>query len=569
MEPNFYTETATVLNADADFRSLLKPSALLRYVEQVSADHARVFGMDDKFFQDHNVAFLVGKQALQFVRVPRRTEALTLTTRAEHSRRGAIKRITTVTDAAGKLVATVDCRWILVDLTSGHIMREPNWTVENFWNETVEGELSLHTHRCKELTSAGECRASYSLCDLNGHINNAYYLDLACDALPPEVLQAGPVTFAATSNNDSATVSANSQAQAGSYSFFVEQLAQGQQTTFSMGDDAFSATGTFELTMGDSTMDIDLSAADQNGDGDGFIDASELVNAINDSDDNPGVSAALVKTDGTTTIMLTSDSTGAQSAFSVSVTGHDASNDSTSAPVATEVSTAQDAIIHLGSATGPEITNSSNTFDDVIPGVTMTFTEVSDSDSDLTTFNISEDSSASQEKVQTFVDAYNTLIDTVDSLTTHGDDSTSAGVFAGDAGLSSLANQLDDIAHASYNGVSIVDYGITLDSHGHLQIDSDQFNDEMAKNPDGLTSIFVGDNSMVAQMDDLINTYTDSSNGIITLRQQNIDDQMSKIQDEGDQLTDTYNANYDRYLEEYTNTLVEVYTMKASMAAFA
>ncbi|HBB0223059.1 TPA: flagellar filament capping protein FliD, partial [Escherichia coli] len=151
----------------------------------------------------------------------------------------------------------------------------------------------------------------------------------------------------------------------------------------------------------------------------------------------------------------------------------------------------------------------------------------------------------------------------------HGDDSTSAGVFAGDAGLSSLANQLDDIAHASYNGVSIVDYGITLDSHGHLQIDSDQFNDEMAKNPDGLTSIFVGDNSMVAQMDDLINTYTDSSNGIITLRQQNIDDQMSKIQDEGDQLTDTYNANYDRYLEEYTNTLVEVYTMKASMAAFA
>ncbi|HBN0572528.1 TPA: flagellar filament capping protein FliD [Escherichia coli] len=348
----------------------------------------------------------------------------------------------------------------------------------------------------------------------------------------------GPVTFAATSNNDSATVSANSQAQAGSYSFFVEQLAQGQQTTFSMGDDAFSATGTFELTMGDSTMDIDLSAADQNGDGDGFIDVSELVNAINDSDDNPGVSAALVKTDGTTTIMLTSDSTGAQSAFSVSVTG-------------------------------PEITNSSNTFDDVIPGVTMTFTEVSDSDSDLTTFNISEDSSASQEKVQTFVDAYNTLIDTVDSLTTHGDDSTSAGVFAGDAGLSSLANQLDDIAHASYNGVSIVDYGITLDSHGHLQIDSDQFNDEMAKNPDGLTSIFVGDNSMVAQMDDLINTYTDSSNGIITLRQQNIDDQMSKIQDEGDQLTDTYNANYDRYLEEYTNTLVEVYTMKASMAAFA
>ncbi|WP_325168850.1 flagellin hook IN motif-containing protein, partial [Citrobacter cronae] len=61
-----------------------------------------------------------------------------------------------------------------------------------------------------------------------------------------------------------------------------------------------------------TTMDIDLATADE--DGDSFIDASELVDAINDSDDNPGVSAALVKTDGTTTIMLTSDTTGAQSA---------------------------------------------------------------------------------------------------------------------------------------------------------------------------------------------------------------------------------------------------------------
>ena len=145
MEQFYYQGTAVVENADADCHSLLKASALLRYVEQISTDHARAFGMDDQFFKDRGVTFLVGKQALQFVRVPRRTEALTLTTRAEHSRRGAIKRITTVTDAAGKLVATVDCRWILVDRTSGHIMREPNWTVENFWNETVEGELSLHT----------------------------------------------------------------------------------------------------------------------------------------------------------------------------------------------------------------------------------------------------------------------------------------------------------------------------------------------------------------------------------------------------------------------------------------
>ncbi|ELN4158230.1 flagellar filament capping protein FliD [Citrobacter braakii] len=388
----------------------------------------------------------------------------------------------------------------------------------------------------------------------------------AIDALDSDT--DGPLTFSATSYNESNTVSANSQAQAGTYSFYVSQLAQAQQTTFSMSDDTYAATGSFEITMDDgTTMDIDLSTVDE--DGDNCVDASELVDAINHSDDNPGVSAALVKTDGTTTIMLTSNTTGEQSGFSVSVSGN---TDLATAESSSEqsITQAQDAIIHLGNEDGPAITSSSNTFDDVIPGVTMTFSEVSDPDdpNDVTTFTVAEDSSGSQAKVQTFVDAYNTLIDTIDSLTSYGDDNSASGVFAGDAGMNSLANQMDDIAHASYGDVSIVDYGITLDSDGHLQIDSTQFSEAMEENPDGLTAIFVGEDSMVAQMDDLMESYLDSNNGIIALRQENIDNQQSKIQDEGDQLTETYNTNYERYVEEYTNTLVETYSMKTSMAAF-
>ena len=197
MEQFFYTETMTVMNADADFRSLLKPSALLRYVEQISTDHARAFGMDDQFFKERGVTFLVGKQALKFDRVPQRAETLTLTSRAQVSKHGSVKRITTLTDAEGKEVAMVDCRWIVASLAEGRILREPGWTVENFWNDTVEGELPLQLHKCKDgLTSAGEWTAHYSQCDLNGHLNNAFYLDLVCDALPLEVMRKGPVTFA-------------------------------------------------------------------------------------------------------------------------------------------------------------------------------------------------------------------------------------------------------------------------------------------------------------------------------------------------------------------------------------
>ena len=71
---NQYTYHTTVLNADGDFRRMLKPSALFRYVEQAAADHARAYGMDDAFFKAHHVTYLVGKQAVQITRMPRRAE---------------------------------------------------------------------------------------------------------------------------------------------------------------------------------------------------------------------------------------------------------------------------------------------------------------------------------------------------------------------------------------------------------------------------------------------------------------------------------------------------------------
>lgn len=195
MELNHYTEPALVLNADCDFRREIKPSALLRYVEQAAADHARAYGMDDAFFAAHHTAFLVGKQAVEIYRMPTRAEKLTLDTACEPCKKGSMKRITHILDEEGKELALVDCRWIVVDTTKGCILREPNWYTPGYWNPDVEGELPQLVHKSRELTFAGDWTASYSLCDLNGHVNNSYYLDIACDAIPLEAFQKGTLRF--------------------------------------------------------------------------------------------------------------------------------------------------------------------------------------------------------------------------------------------------------------------------------------------------------------------------------------------------------------------------------------
>ena len=66
-----------------------------------------------------------------------------------------------------------------------------------------------------------------------------------------------------------------------------------------------------------------------------------------------------------------------------------------------------------------------------------------------------------------------------------------------------------------------------------------------------------------------MDSYLDSSDGIIAQRQDSLDDKQQRIDDRSDQLTQTYNPNYERYLTEYTNTVVQIATMKISMSAFS
>lgn len=188
-----YTETYTVSDTDADINGWLKPAALLRYAGQLATAQSCSLGMDNAFFRSIQRAYLLGKQSLEFRRVPRKDEKLVLTTIPERSRRGANKRLTIVKDAAGEEVALVDSRWIVVDTSTNRIVRHPEELTERHWNEEVQGELPQTMPKARELASGGVCRASYSLCDINGHLNNTFYLDLACDVLPLEELRAHPV----------------------------------------------------------------------------------------------------------------------------------------------------------------------------------------------------------------------------------------------------------------------------------------------------------------------------------------------------------------------------------------
>ena len=184
-----YTQKFTVYRHDGDHRGLVKPGALLRYAQQIATVHAEAVGLTDEVYAATHTAFVLAKLALHITRTPKVDEELTAVTQPEACKRAVNKRITRFLDAAGQEVAVVDSRWVLIDTEKRIILRKHPEQFADQWAEDVPTELPIKLPRVaqEDCEPLGEQTASYSRCDMNGHLNNTRYADIVCDAIPWQV----------------------------------------------------------------------------------------------------------------------------------------------------------------------------------------------------------------------------------------------------------------------------------------------------------------------------------------------------------------------------------------------
>ncbi|MEH0888072.1 flagellar filament capping protein FliD [Enterobacter sp. UNJFSC 003] len=353
-----------------------------------------------------------------------------------------------------------------------------------------------------------------------------------------------------------ANVTAGSGALKGTYNIEVDALASAHQIGFDkMSDQSIKdASGTMDITLGEGsaakTITVDLTDMES---------LSDLTKAINGHEDNPGVTASLIRTDGEVTLMLSSDESGAKNKIAVtSPTGLDLSQPK-------EISKAADSVIRMGEMT---FTNSSNTLDKLIDGVTIELTSVTEKDKPLT-LSVSTDSTGTKEQLQTFVDAYNTLQDTLTKLTKsgNGDDET-RGAFAGDSTMSSLDRELNDVMRQVFGDKRMSDFGITADREGKLQIDSKKLDEAIKADPQKLNDLFNGKEGMLTAMDKSLDRYLNSTTGLLKGRQEVLDRQQKDI----DTKTEAMNARFDssqaRYLKQFTQLQKAMAQMNNTMGMF-
>ena len=360
----------------------------------------------------------------------------------------------------------------------------------------------------------------------------------------------------ASSTDSSVTAAASSVGDATSITFAVKQTAQTQVSLV-------GATSVADLLRGNGSMTF--TAADGTETSvptDGLTSADAIARAITAS--GAGVNAVAVQVNGGYQLQLTAGTSGTAGAFQASVTADDGTGTQvTTGAIAAR--TARDAQITLwpdaknadGTPASTTVTSSSNTFSDVVPGLTFTVSQPTSAD---VTVSTSRDDTAVTKLGSNLVSQLNLVLGEIASQTkattttaSDGTTSLSAGILGGESDVRFLQSAVADAGSGAvtYGGqlVSPSSVGIVINDDGTFTFDQDAFAASLAADPAKTQAVVAAVAQRVASV---ATTYSDPIDGLIT---SNITQQQSEVQDLGDQI-----SNWDVRLQLRQTTLEQQYS---------
>lgn len=366
---------------------------------------------------------------------------------------------------------------------------------------------------------------------------------------------------AATTGDSSVfSVKADSKAVGGNYSVQVFNLAQTSKVALRGVDDQTVAVGTGTLTIkaGDETLNIDVDDSNSS--------LSGIRDAINAAGKTTGISATIV-TDPSgaagSRLVLSSTASGTGNDISVSVESDSADTGDLGTlaytpPATTDfvpaepsdprdarvISYARDANLTID---GIAVASATNEIDDAVEGVTITLKKAqSQEDLDAATsvsLNVSQDKAGIKKSLQSFVDGYNNMMATINSLTSvtpvGGDEGQPlAAALVGDSSVRSvLSNLRNEMATPGTGSIRIfADLGISTERDGTLKLDGDKLDKALNENFEAVGEFLSGDQGMMTRLSEKIDPYA-RSGGILETRNTSLQNTLADIDDQREKLT--------------------------------
>ena len=301
------------------------------------------------------------------------------------------------------------------------------------------------------------------------------------------------------------TVSAGTEAAAGSYNIEVSQLARAHSLASGVYSATTAVVGAGELTFRFGTTDYDVDTDTYSGfavnaaktEAKVTIDSTNntlagIRDAINAA--NVGVSATIVNDGVGFRLLLSSGDTGAKNSLEVSVTESGAAGlgqlaFNATATNLTQTVAAQDAQLTIN---GLSVSSASNTVSSAIADVNLTL--LSTTAGAPVSVGVAQDKATVKNAINGFVTSYNSFISTVNSISGYNADTQQGGILLGDATLRSITSRVRSELNAAIGGSAtlqrLADIGVTTAVDGKLSVDSAALDKVLSDNFNALAGLF-------------------------------------------------------------------------------
>lgn len=355
---------------------------------------------------------------------------------------------------------------------------------------------------------------------------------------------------AVSSDENVLTASASSTATPGSYTLTVESLATAQvnastgsaspTTEFLNGSNPPTA-GEFFINIGGNQWLVTT---------DDTPSLQEIAASINDtaSTNDLGIRAEVVDTGNTQNgganryqLVVRATEAGLDGGFSLTFSdGNSELSDLLDDVNTNRIADAANAHLKLN---GIDIYRSSNTVSDVIAGVTLDLKAVSaqpvtNGPRTPLTVTISTDAEETSKKIESFVEAYNAVVDFFATQNKVDGEGKASGPLFGDVTLRSIRSSLRTVVGSQVDGTGNEAYqmlsqiGVTSDKDGKLTFNRSKFEEALSTDESAVAKIFTESTHGIAtRLDTQIDLYTDGVDGLIKTRTDGFDRQVKNTSD--------------------------------------
>lgn len=191
-----YTKDLTIQCYETDAAWRLKPASFMNFAQEAAGNHAVYLGFGYDELIANNTAWILSRVHVVFNDTPKWKEDITLTTWHKGLNRLFFLRDFVLTDKEGRERVKATTSWLVLDLATRRLVRDPKLMEDG----TVCTDNAIETPADKvqmpkdiEAVHVMDHVVAYSDVDMNGHTNNAMYMQWAMDAVDYDIASTMPV----------------------------------------------------------------------------------------------------------------------------------------------------------------------------------------------------------------------------------------------------------------------------------------------------------------------------------------------------------------------------------------